>query len=172
MMLGNPLRNQGFGNTIRHLDHMPAIKIVILPQFLIFDDQPSFRAKRLHRNLQNRWRSALISCEKVARGASKSQFYFSFWRSALICAGRVKIAILLQFWRSTLISCERLRGARQNRNFTSVLTIDPHFYRDGCTGPSKSQVYSNFWWSAFISCETVAYRDRPWPLSALREKRN
>ena len=155
MMLGNPLRNQGFGNTIRHLDHMPAIKIAILPQFLIFDDQPSFRAKRLRRNLQNRWRSALISCEKVARGASKSHFYFSFWRSALIscekvaqgasksqfyfsfdvrpsfpakgCAGRVKIAILLQFWRSTLISIETVARARQNHKFTPIFDDRPSF---------------------------------------------
>ena len=51
-----------------------------------FGDRTSFRAKGFAGTFANRnfWRSNLISCEKVATGTRKSQFYFSFWRSNFV----------------------------------------------------------------------------------------
>ena len=94
----------------------------------VFGDRTSFRAKGLHSDKRK----------------SKSQFYFSFWRSNLISCERValeqaqiKIAILLQF-----------------------LAIEPHFVRKGCIRTSKrkskSQFYLSVWRSNLISCERVA----------------
>ena len=52
----------------------------------VFGDRTAFRAKRLHSDKRKSksqfyfsvWRSNLISCERVATGTRKSQFYRSF----------------------------------------------------------------------------------------------
>ena len=56
--------------------------------------------------------STSISCERVAMDTSKSQFYFSFWRS-------------------TSISCEGLPPTPHNRNFTSVFDARRPFRAKG-----------------------------------------
>ena len=75
------------------------VEIAVLPQFLAID--LSF------------WRSNLISCERLAIGPLKSQFYLSFSIEPHFvqkgCAGQLEIAILPQF-----------------------LAIEPHFVRKGC----------------------------------------
>ena len=112
-------------------------EIAILPQFLAIEHHflksqfflpPCFR------------RSNLISCERVATGTQKSQFYRSFWRSNIIscervATGPVKSQFYPSFWRSNIISCERV-----------------------ATGTRKSQFYRSFGRSNLISCERVAFR--------------
>ena len=63
----------------------------------VFGDRTSFRAKGLHSDKCKSksqfyfsfWRSNFISCERVAPGPEKSQFYPSFWRSNFISCERV-----------------------------------------------------------------------------------
>ena len=79
----------------------------------VLGDRTSFRAKGLRRTPTSSFcRSNLISCERVAPGSEKSQFYNSFWRSNLISCERVapgseKSQFYFNFWRSSVISCER-----------------------------------------------------------------
>ena len=89
----------------------------------VFGDRTSFRAKGLRRKTWKSqfdlsfWRSNLISCERVATGTRKSQFYCtsvfddrtSFRAKGL--RGTHELAILSQFW-----------------------AIQPHFVRKGCAG--------------------------------------
>ena len=90
-----------------------------------FAHRPSFPAKRLLRDksgtskiaiLPRFLRIDLISCERVAPGQVKSQFYLSVCASTLISCERfswtspaqVKSQSYLGFCASTLISCERV----------------------------------------------------------------
>ena len=74
----------------------------------VFGDRTSFRAKGLHSNKRK----------------SKSQFYFSFWRS-------------------NLISCERVAfgqaSANQNRNFTSVFGDRTSFRAKGLRRAARNR---------------------------------
>ena len=59
------------------------------------------------------WRSNLISCERVAAGRVKSQFYWTLCKSQFYGS----------FWWSNLVSCEIL---------PQFLVIEPRFVRKGC----------------------------------------
>ena len=87
----------------------------------VFGDRTSFRAKGLRRTTcksqfyRSFWWSNLVSCERVAIGPLKSQFYLTY------------------FWRSNLISCEKV--ARDDLDIAILpqfLAIEPRFVRKGC----------------------------------------
>ena len=120
-----------------------ALQIAILPQFLaiephfvragrfancnftsVFGDRTTFRAKRLHSNKRK----------------SKSQFYFSFWRSNQISCEKValgqaqiKIAILFQCLAIKLHFVRKgCHGNREISILPQFLTIEPRFMQKGC----------------------------------------
>ena len=67
----------------------------------------------------------LISCERVATGTRKSQFYLSFWRS-------------------NLISCERVARDDLNSHFLPQFSaIEPHFVRKGCAGQVANRNFTS-----------------------------
>ena len=96
------------------------------------------------------WRPTSISCDRVATDTSKSQFFFSFWRWTSISRERV-VADTSQNRNCTSVltfdvqRSFRAKGSRrilQNRNFSSVLTSNVHFVREGCGGHFKIVVFT------------------------------
>ena len=69
-----------------HRSFVHTEEIAILPQFLCERVAPDNLNSQFYLSF---WRSALISCERVATGARKSQFYLSFWRSNIVSCDRV-----------------------------------------------------------------------------------
>ena len=110
-----------------------------------------------------------LSCERVATGPVKSQFYLSFWWSNLISCetvalgqAQMKITSLPQFIaiepHFVRKGCART-SADENRNFTTVFGDRTSFRAKGLRSNKcrwKSQFYHSFRRSNIISCERVA----------------
>ena len=88
-----------------------------------FGDQTSFRAKRLRRTREiailPKFLPNFISCERVAIGHQKSQFYLSSWRSNLISCERVAFRAvslaLPRAFKREIEKKERARGQEEDK---------------------------------------------------------
>ena len=144
-------------------------EIAILPQFLAIEhhfvrkgcDWTPEIAILLH----SFWRSNIVSCERVAIGRQKSQFYFTVFgdrtsfRAKELRGNPENRNFTAVFGGRTSFRAKGLRRTPTNRNFTSVFGDRTSFRakrlrRTLC----KSQFYLSFWRSNLISCERVAFR--------------
>ena len=123
----------------------------------VFGDRTSFRAKGLRRKTWKSqfdlsfWRSNLISCERVATGTRKSQFYCtsvfddrtSFRAKGL--RGTHELAILSQFWAIQPHFVRKgCAGRLELAILPQFLTIEPHFVRKGCAGRLELAILPQF----------------------------
>ena len=98
-------------------------------------------------------RSNFISCERVAIGRRKSQFYLMqflaiephFVRKGCDRTPRNRNFTSCSFWRSNLISCERVAtGTRKSQFLPQFLAIKAHFVRQGCAGCLQIAILPQF----------------------------
>ena len=98
----------------------------------------------------------LISCEWVATGTRKSQFYHSFWRSNFISCERVAAGTRKsQFYRCF---CDRtpfrarFAGQLSTRNFTAVFSDGTSFRVKGFAGQLATRNFTS------VLCDQTSFR--------------
>ena len=126
------------------------LKIAILPQFLMSISCERVAMGQVKSQFYcSFWRPTSISCERVAMGQVKSQFYCSFLTSNVHFVRwilQIKSKFCLSFWRPTSISCERvaMHGYFKVAILPQFLTSNVHFVRKGCDGQSKIAMLPQF----------------------------
>ena len=124
------------------------------PQFLtldhhfasVFDTRPSFRAKGLRANLQNRNLTTRLDIKTYESEQSAANAMLSY----------KKYHFTSVLHDRTSFRAKKLRRTRENRNFISVFGDRTSFRAKGLSQHTpKSQLHLIFWWSKLVSCERV-----------------
>ena len=101
-----------------------------------------------NRNFTSAFGDRTISCERVAPGPVKSQFYFIFLVIELHFVQKglpdlLQIAILLQFLAIEPFRAKGFAGPFANRNFTSVFGDRTLFRAKGFAGPFANRNFTS-----------------------------